>query len=642
MSATAWYVCKVTSSATTLPCWCLFFASALLLVGCGDSDNGGASNSRPTGPNELLKVSAHPIQRSPRPLLNVTGETAVSEISIETNAEITAADREAAKLAPGVDGWDSERLSADAYDRLKELTKPVADIDFANLLSEDFRSTALVPAAVEMSTLAGDIQVIEGVTFEDSNQSLAAELEELRGHAKSADEPTIRFKPVRIDLDEQAGSTTFATEALVEIEGTQADGAVTQIDATWRCNWSNTDPLTLTQIEVTAFREVHAPRPLFTDVTRSTFADTTSFTEQMMHGISYWAERLTRVDDFALTGHHGIAVGDVNGDGLDDVYACDGGGLPNRLYVQSTDGTVTDRSAEAQVDFLEDSRSALIVDLDNDGDQDLVVATVALVIFAENDGSGKFTLKGGHPGSPGPYSMAAADFDNDGDLDIYVTSYGKGRDAASGAQDFEVRSPVPYNDANNGGRNILLANHGSFHFADVTTSVGLDANNERWTFAAAWEDYDLDGDVDLYVVNDFGRNCLYRNDNGKFENIAAEAGVEDMAGGMSASWGDANGDGQMDIYVGNMFSAAGNRVTYQRKFGTSRKADDTSAIQRMARGNTLFQQGENGQFEDVSELAGVTMGRWAWSSGFADLNNDGWEDLVVTNGYLSNPKTDDL
>ena len=238
--------------------------------------------------------------------------------------------------------------------------------------------------------------------------------------------------------------------------------------------------------------------------------------------------------------------------------------------------------------------------------------------------------------------MAAADYDNDGDLDIYVTAYGRGRDAASGAQGFEATSPIPYNDANNGGRNILLANHGKFRFADVTEAAGLDENNSRWSFAAAWEDYDQDGDADLYVVNDFGRNCLYRNDGGKFRDIAAEAGVEDMAGGMSAAWGDANGDGKMDIYVGNMYSAAGNRVTYQRKFDASRKAADTPAMQRMARGNSLFEQEEEGSFADASDMAEVTMGRWAWSSGFADLNNDGWEDLVVANGYLSNPKTDDL
>jgi hypothetical protein len=83
-------------------------------------------------------------------------------------------------------------------------------------------------------------------------------------------------------------------------------------------------------------------------------------------------------------------------------------------------------------------------------------------------------------------------------------------------------------------------------------------------------------------------------------------------------------------------------VTYQRKFDESRSIDDVAAMQRMARGNSLFQQGSEGAFQDVSEVTGVTMGRWAWSSGFVDLNNDGREDLVVANGYLSNPGTDDL
>jgi len=118
--------------------------------------------------------------------------------------------------------------------------------------------------------------------------------------------------------------------------------------------------------------------------------------------------------------------------------------------------------------------------------------------------------------------------------------------------------------------------------------------------------------------------------------------VEDMAGGMSAGWGDANGDGKPDLYVGNMFSAAGNRVTYQRRFQDARTAGDSTALQRMARGNSLFHQEADGTFRDVSEDSGVTMGRWAWSSGFVDLNNDGWQDLVVSNGYLSSPSTEDL
>jgi hypothetical protein len=188
----------------------------------------------------------------------------------------------------------------------------------------------------------------------------------------------------------------------------------------------------------------------------------------------------------------------------------------------------------------------------------------------------------------------------------------------------------------------MFENRDEFRFVDVTEECGLDMNNRRFSFAASWEDFDVDGDLDLYVANDFGRNNLYQNNGGKFHDVAAELGVEDMAGGMSVSWGDCNQDGLMDIYVGNMYSAAGNRVTYQRRFLEGRSPDSSSGIQRMARGNSLFQATPEGGFVDVGEAAGVTMGRWAWSSQFVDLNNDSRQDLVVANGYLSNDRPDDL
>ena len=390
----------------------LTVAMMMALAGCGgDSNNETSARPPSTGPNELLKVSAKVVARTERPSTygEDTLDAGTSGIEIEPTAEVTAADREAAKLMPDVDGWDSERLSALAAERLKALSKPLADIDFSTLAADGFTSSGLVPSNVEVSTLAGEIQMIEGVAFEAQGKSLADELNQLRDRVggETVDGLTIHFKMVGVDLTDADGST-FATTVLVDVGATAADGAVSQIDASWLCTWINNtqDGTVLLQgIEVERYRELHAPARMFADATRSAFVNAPGFAEQMMHSCSYWAERLTRVDDMAITGHHGIAVGDVNGDGLEDVYVCDGGGLPNRLYMQAADGTLTDQSAGAQVDFLEDSRSALIVDLDNDGDQDLVVGTVALVLFAENDGTGKFSLKGGHPGSPGPYSM---------------------------------------------------------------------------------------------------------------------------------------------------------------------------------------------------------------------------------------------
>jgi hypothetical protein len=327
-----------------------------------------------------------------------------------------------------------------------------------------------------------------------------------------------------------------------------------------------------------------------------------------------------------------LAVGDVNGDGLDDLYVCETGGLPNRLLVQQADGTVRDISSAAGVDFLEPAQSALLLDLDNDGDQDLVVTSGIFVVFFENNGQGRFTRRYVSQRRSMARSMAAADFDNNGLLDVFVCGYSS-RDAHHDS--VGLGRPLPYHDANNGGASYLLANQGDFGFEDVTEAVGLDVNNRRFSYAAAWEDYDNDGDMDLYVANDFGRNNLYRNDNGSFSDVAAEAGVEDVAAGMSVSWGDPNRDGLPDLYVGNMFSSAGNRIAYQRQFKASADGATRALYQRHARGNSLFENVGDGTFRDVSHDAAVTEARWAWSSNFIDINNDGWEDLVVANGMVT-------
>ena len=168
----------------------------------------------------------------------------------------------------------------------------------------------------------------------------------------------------------------------------------------------------------------------------------------------------------------------------------------------------------------------------------------------------------------------------------------------------------------------------------MTNETGINTNNRKWSFAASWEDFDMDGDPDLYVANDYGRNNLYRNDGGTFKDVAAELGVEDSASGMSVSWADFDLDGRQDLYVSNMFSAAGSRITSQKKFKPDANLETRERFQRFTRGNTLFRNTEKG-FIDTSESAGVMMGRWAWGSRFIDLNNDGWQDLVVANGYLS-------
>jgi hypothetical protein len=323
-------------------------------------------------------------------------------------------------------------------------------------------------------------------------------------------------------------------------------------------------------------------------------------------------------------------LGDADGDGLEDVYVCQTGGLPNLLFVQGTDGRATERARFAGVDILDESHGALFCDLDGDGDQDLVVAADG-VVFLANDGRGRFEVRA-HAEVLGPMSLAAADFDGDADVDVYVCCY----------QPPDVLVPQPYYDSNNGPPNVLFRNDGDFRFVDATSATGLATNNRRFTFSAVWEDYDDDGDQDLYVVNDFGRNNLYQNDGGRFRDVAAEAGVEDQSAGMGATWGDYDGDGAMDLYVSNRFSSAGYRVAYQRGFRADVDEATREALRRHARGNSLFRNRGDGTFEDVTAENGVGMGRWAWSSKFFDADNDGFEDLLIANGFLTNEDPHDL
>ncbi len=563
------------------------------------------------------------------------------------------------KFDPSKDTFETEVLNERAGNVLKEiahgfeLPHPIDGDRFRAFLDPGFRCDPLVRSEVEVVFEDDSFTVTRSSRPEtpDAQRLQGAEgfaegLGRLFGRWEGTNHVRSKLKLWRIEQID-AG---FETEVLVQILA-QAEGRAAQHSASWHCTWSLPaagDPLPrLIDVRIEDVEEVvsRAGSTLFSDCTASVLGKTGPYPSQVLPGINHWTARLSNQIGMQMFGHHGLAVGDADGDGLEDLYVCDGGGLPNRLYLQQEDGTVVERARQLGLDWLDLSTSALWLDLDQDGDQDLVVSTLARLLICVNEGSTGFRLAGSFRAVTEPYSLAAADYDLDGDLDLFLCGYGAGAEGTEGPHrglgDSAV-SPVPYHDANNGGANALLRNDGDFEFVDVTDPVGLGQNNSRFSFAAAWEDFDDDGDPDLYVANDFGRNNLYENRGGKFVDIAEEAAVQDIASGMSVAWGDYDRDGRMDCYVSNMFSAAGNRVTYQRRFAESSSEDTIDKVQRMARGNTLFHNAGDGTFHDVSEEAGVTMGRWAWSSGFADLNNDGWQDLVVTNGYFTNEDSGDL
>ena len=544
------------------------------------------------------------------------------------------------------DDWDSEKQSDKAIQQLNSLAelvenKQLDDSHLAKILSADFQcrfgdiltdETAFDDQTFLIHRASGD--TAKSMRGFDGFRNLVANW---KRQPPTESALKLKFKLFQIKPN-QNGFTTRAYLDISRSDHTLSAQQNLEVQCVWKANNFEAKLLNFSVLNSTR-AQVNAPNgKLLVDCTRTLMDSQQAYRQQVVPGIPHWTRRIGR-ELMGQFGHHGLAIADVNGDGLEDIYACDTGGLPNRLYLQRLDGTIKDVSKESGVDLLEESLGALFVDLDNDGDQDLVVVSDPSVHFAENDGAGRFKLRTPVMIETDGYSLTAADFDQDNDLDIYVCGYNARRqDAVNRGLPF----PLPYHDANNGGQNYLLRNEGDFQFVDATNEVGLDADNRRFSLAAAWEDYDNDGDQDLYVANDFGRNCLYQNQSGKFVNVAAAAGVEDQASGMSVSWGDYDNDGLVDLYVSNMFSAAGNRVTFQRRFAGSISDATVSHVQRMARGNTLFRNQGDGTFEDTSVSAKVTQGRWAWGSRFVDLNNDGWQDIVVANGYITNEDTSDL
>ncbi len=383
--------------------------------------------------------------------------------------------------------------------------------------------------------------------------------------------------------------------------------------------------------------ELSDPQVRFEDVAGTVLGGAASWAGQLQRGMNSWVRNIERSLNPDFLGYHGLAIGDVDGDGLEDVYFCQPGGLPNLLFKRQADGTLTDISAAAGVDWLDNTTAALLVDLDNDGDADLAAATRTAFLIMENDGRGRFALRERLTSVGMGYSPTAADYDTDGDLDLLVLRY-----AGEGGTVGDFPTPHPFHNARNGGANVLLQNQGGLVFKDVTEESGLGVDNYRFSFAAAWEDFDNDGQIDVYIANDFGPNQLFRNEDGVFTDITADSATEDWGFGMSATWADHDRDGLMDVYVSSMFSGAGNQIIAQSDFNPTMPEETRRKYLKMVRGNSLLRNAGEGRFDDITDPMSEGFGGWAWGAKFADFNNDGWEDLYVANGYVSQPDKDDL
>lgn len=439
-----------------------------------------------------------------------------------------------------------------------------------------------------------------------------------------------------------AASGSARVAVRVELGGEASDGRLLSKLGAMDMSWAEAPAgWRLVDSRLGEFREASAQRSGFSEITDDVFGGIDALQKQLDFGVDHWRDTLDAALGVSIYGHQGVSLGDFDGDGLDDLYVSQPSGLPNRLLKNNGNGTFSDVTRRAGLDVLDETSMALFGDLDGDGDQDVILIGAAPLLFRNDGGRFRFdqaALDIGQDRAAMFTGAAFADYDLDGHLDLYVCAY----DFWQPGEEYDA--PTPYYDAVNGPPNLLFRNDGSGRFEEVADAAGLGPTNDRFSFAAAWGDYDSDGDPDLYVANDFGRNNLYRNNgDGTFDDVAAEVGVEDLGAGMSAAWGDYDGDGDLDLYTANMWSSAGLRITGSERFeGVAPTASQRALFRRQAQGNSLFRNdGEQG-FSEVSEAARVRTGRWAWASDFVDLDSDGLLDLFVQNGYITGERLDDL
>lgn len=554
-------------------------------------------------------------------------------------------------LDPRQDGWNTEATSELAERALKHwLSDPTnSKTDLSASIGPEITITPLAPSTPaivyqqdSMEIRRWSAQTDDALPTQRGLPAFTKVVEDFRSAFTGVGETRLEVKTIAIaEQDTRVQTTHLVTTAATGNEQSL------EHHSRYVCEWNRSAAsLQLVKLNLSAFESTRCVVPdgrIYSDVTNRELGHLSAYRDQLRWGLNYWLKRIETAHGMYVFAEYGLAVGDANGDGLDDIYLCQPGGLPNRLLIRDNTGRLQDQTDRSQVGWLDHTSSALWIDIDNDGDQDLAVALESRhVIVMSNDGDGHFQVSAELPiVDRHVQGLSATDYDQDGLLDVYLTV----GFADERARIDEDRPEFVYHDANEGGANVLFRNTTTpdgISFADVTRSVGLDIDNRRHSLAAAWEDFDNDGDPDLYVANDYGANCLYRNDNGYFTNIAAASQVEDYGSGMSVSWADFDRDGRMDLYVGNMFSTAGQRITSQANFRPHDTEHVRRQLRRFAKGNTLFRQASEGRFDDVGERFNVEFGRWAWSSLFTDINNDGNQDLFVANGYITTDDTGDL
>ena len=308
----------------------------------------------------------------------------------------------------------------------------------------------------------------------------------------------------------------------------------------------------------------------------------------------------------------GVAMADVNGDGRLDIYVSNYD-APNQLFINLGPGkkgelvTFAERAKEYGLDIVDASHSAYFADYDGDGDLDIYLLTNRYDDPAGFNPIMPAELKDGVPVmKPGAEKYQA----------IWRLDENNWGTEPAGTPD------------------RLLRNDGKNHFTDVSKEAGISGRGDG--LSATWFDYDNDGDLDLWVANDFlTEDRLYRNNgNGTFTDVLREAVPHTCWFSMGADFADFNNDGWFDFFLADM--SATNHFKAKTTGGMSpiefRRAASASPPQ--VSHNCLFINTGTGRFLEVAQALGVASTDWSWAVKCGDFDNDGWTDIYVNNGVV--------
>ncbi|HEY6229218.1 MAG TPA: FG-GAP-like repeat-containing protein [Verrucomicrobiae bacterium] len=373
------------------------------------------------------------------------------------------------------------------------------------------------------------------------------------------------------------------------------------------------------------------------------------------------ARRMTNAN---LMNGSGVALGDADGDGLCDIYLCSLAGS-NVLYKNLGNWTFRDVTAEAGVACRgQTSTGAVFADLDGDGDLDLLVTSMggpnACLI---NDGKGHFTDRTAEAGlisQWGSSSMALADIDGNGTLDLYVCNYGatsimrsggivsvgknaKGEPVVLGRNSKRLKliDGVLYE---LGEPDILYLNDGHAHFKPARWAdtffdeQGKPIAETPWdqSLSVVFRDLNEDGFLDIYVCSDANMpDRIWMNDgHGKFHAAPFSAIRKTSYFTMGIDVGDLDRDGHDDIFLADMLSRSHQkRITQQSQMHAQPNIPTEIAARFQVRRNVVLFGDGHGDFTELGNYSGLAASDWTWSCIFIDVDLDGWEDVLVTNGF---------